>query len=145
MAQAFRLAAKHSEQGHFTWKQWAAELAVELRAAEEGGQADDGTRYYEHRLATLERVIARKGLTDREALSARKDAWADAYRHAPHGKPVELSNTADQANEQPSVIPGCSSRLNFSGQREFLPRISRIEPRGHAEFAMVASVSGWTN
>ena len=97
-AQAFRLAAKLSEQGHFTWKQWAAELAVELRAAEEGGQADDGTRYYEHRLATLERVIARKGLTDREALSARKDAWADAYRHTPHGKPVELRNTPpDQA------------------------------------------------
>ena len=98
-AQAFALAVKLSEQGHFTWKEWAAELAAELRAAEQRGEADDGTRYYEHWLATLERLITRKGLTDVEALSARKDAWADAYRHTPHGKPVELSSTAppDQA------------------------------------------------
>jgi nitrile hydratase accessory protein len=98
-AQAFRLAVKLSEQGHFTWKEWAAKLAAELRAAEERGDPDDGTRYYEHWLATLERLITRKGLTDVEALSARKDAWADAYRHTPHGKPVELRKTAppDQA------------------------------------------------
>jgi hypothetical protein len=30
-AQAFALAVKLSEQGHFTWKEWAAALAEELR------------------------------------------------------------------------------------------------------------------
>ena len=30
-AQAFALAAKPSEQGHFTWKEWASALAEELR------------------------------------------------------------------------------------------------------------------
>jgi nitrile hydratase accessory protein len=89
-AQAFAMAVKLSEQGHFTWKEWAAELAAELKAAEDRGQPDDGTHYYEHWLATLERLITRKGLTDAAALSARKNAWADAYRHTPHGKPVEL-------------------------------------------------------
>jgi hypothetical protein len=29
-------------------------------------------------------------LTDAVALIARTDTWADAYRHIPHGKPVEL-------------------------------------------------------
>ena len=32
-AQAFALAVKLSEQGHFTWKEWAAALADELKAA----------------------------------------------------------------------------------------------------------------
>jgi nitrile hydratase accessory protein len=93
-AQAFALAVKLSEQGHFTWKEWAAALAAELKAAEDRGEPDDGTHYYEHWLATLERLVTGKGLTDAAALSARKDAWADAYRHTPHGKPVELKRDA---------------------------------------------------
>ena len=37
-AQAFALAVKLSEQGHFTWKEWAAALAGELKhAADRGG------------------------------------------------------------------------------------------------------------
>lgn len=32
-AQAFALAVKLSEDGHFTWKEWAAALAAELKAA----------------------------------------------------------------------------------------------------------------
>ena len=90
-AQAFALAVKLSEQGHFTWKEWAATLAEELKAAASRGEADDGSRYYHHWLAALERLVAAKGLTDPPALLARKEAWAEAYRHTPHGKPVELS------------------------------------------------------
>ena len=89
-AQAFALAVKLSEQGHFTWKEWAAALADELKAAAAGGEPDDGSHYYEHWLATLERLVTAKGLSDPAAMAARKDAWADAYRHTPHGKPVEL-------------------------------------------------------
>ena len=89
-AQAFALAVKLSEQGHFTWKEWAAALATEIKAAAERGEPDDGTRYYHHWLAALERLVTAKGLADRPALLARKEAWADAYRHTPHGKPVEL-------------------------------------------------------
>ncbi len=89
-AQAFALAVKLSEQGHFTWKEWAAALADELKAAADRGEPDDGSRYYQHWLAALERLVAAKGLTDSAAMLARKEAWADAYRHTPHGKPVEL-------------------------------------------------------
>ena len=90
-AQAFALAVKLSEQGHFTWKEWAAALAGEFKAAADRGEPDDGSHYYDHWLATLERIITTNGLTDASSLLARKEAWADAYRHTPHGKPVELS------------------------------------------------------
>ena len=91
-AQAFALAVKLSEQGHFTWKEWAATLADEIKAASDRGEPDDGLHYYHHWLAALERLVTAKGLTDREALETRKEAWADAYRHTPHGKPVELAS-----------------------------------------------------
>jgi len=90
-AQAFALAVKLSEQGHFTWKEWAAALAAELKAAADRGEPDNGSRYYNHWLAALEHLATSKGLSDRAALLARKEAWAEAYRHTPHGKPVELS------------------------------------------------------
>jgi nitrile hydratase accessory protein len=90
-AQAFAMAVKLSEQGHFTWKEWAAALAHELKSAADRGEADDGSHYYHHWLAALERLVMAKGLTDAATLQARKEAWADAYRHTPHGKPIELS------------------------------------------------------
>jgi nitrile hydratase accessory protein len=89
-AQAFALAVKLSEAGHFTWKEWAAALADEIKAAADRGESDDGSRYYEYWLAALERLVTSKALTDSAALLDKKEAWADAYRHTPHGKPVEL-------------------------------------------------------
>ena len=87
----FRAGREALGAGHFTWKEWAAALADELRAAARRGEPDDGSHYYEHWLAALERLVTAKGFRDRTALLERKEAWADAYRHTPHGKPVELS------------------------------------------------------
>ena len=89
-AQAFALAVRLSAQGYFTWKEWAAALAEELKSAADRGEPDDGTHYYEHWLAALERLVVSKGLTDAGSLLERKEAWADAYRHTSHGKPVVL-------------------------------------------------------
>jgi nitrile hydratase accessory protein len=89
-AQAFALAVKLSEQGHFTWKEWAAALAAELKDTADRGEPDDGSRYYDHWLAALEKLVTAKRLLDQDAMRVRKEAWADAYRHTPHGKPVEL-------------------------------------------------------
>jgi nitrile hydratase accessory protein len=91
-AQAFAMAVRLSEQGHFTWKEWAAVLAAELKAAEDRGEPDDGTRYYEHWLAALERLVTTKALSNPTEMLARKNAWAEAYRRTPHGKPVALAN-----------------------------------------------------
>jgi nitrile hydratase accessory protein len=96
-AQAFALAVRLSEQGHFSWKEWAATLAAELKAAADRGEPDDGSRYYHHWLAALERLVTEKGLTDPAAIVARKEAWAEAeaYRRTPHGKPVGLAAGLD--------------------------------------------------
>jgi nitrile hydratase accessory protein len=96
-AQAFALAVKLSEHGHFTWKEWAAALGDELQAAVRRGEPDDGSRYYEHWLTALERLATAKGLTDRNTLLARKEAWAAAYRATPHGTPVELASRRPDA------------------------------------------------
>ena len=84
-AQAFALAVKLSEKGYFTWKEWAAALAEEVKG-------DDGSHYYHHWLNALERLVAEKGLVDPVSLLARKEAWTEAYRRTPHGKPVELGS-----------------------------------------------------
>ena len=75
-----------------TWKEWAAALADELKAAADRGEPDDSSHYYHHWLAALERLVAAKRLSDPAAMLARKEAWAEAYRRTPHGKPVELAN-----------------------------------------------------
>ena len=76
---------KLSEQGHFTWTEWAAALGAELKAAADHGEPDDAW------LAALERLVTAKGLINRAALDTRKEAWAEAYRHTSHGQLVELS------------------------------------------------------
>jgi nitrile hydratase accessory protein len=88
-AQAFALAVQLSAAGYFTWTEWTTALGAQLQAAERG-DPDDGSRYFEHWLAALEQLVTEKQLTDRTALSERKAAWADAYRHTPHGHPVAL-------------------------------------------------------
>lgn len=74
------------------------------RAAANRGEPDDGTYYYQHWLSALERLVTVKGLSDFEAMLARKEAWADAYRHTPHGKPVELTS-ADEVSAQDRKNP----------------------------------------
>ena len=97
-AQAFALAVRLSEQGYFTWKEWAAALADELKAAVDRGEPDDGSRYYEHWLAALERLVTSKRLANSAELLQRKEDWADAYRHTPHGRPVELRRVSAESD-----------------------------------------------
>ena len=89
-AQAFAMAVQLSADGHFTRTDWTTALGDQLQAAVRRGDPDDGSRYFEHWIVALEQLAADKKLTDLAALSERKEAWADAYRHTPHGQPVEL-------------------------------------------------------
>jgi nitrile hydratase accessory protein len=85
-AQAFALALQLQRGGHFTVAEWADTLGAVLREAGD----DDGSHYYEHWLRALELLSLAKGLTDAATLDVRTEAWADAYRQTPHGRPVEL-------------------------------------------------------
>ncbi len=91
-AQAFALAVTLSELKHFTWNEWADVLAQELKADAARGEPDDGSRYYHCWLAALERLVVAKQLSDPATLLARKEEWAEAFRHTPHGMPVELKS-----------------------------------------------------
>lgn len=91
-AGAFAMAVRLSAAGHFTWAEWASALAKELQADAGRGAPDDGSRYYHCWLDALEWLVMQKRLCDDGSLLACKEAWVDAYRHTPHGKPVELSH-----------------------------------------------------
>ncbi len=94
-ARAFALALKLSEQGYFTWSEWTAALARELKEAAAHGEIDDGSHYYNHWLKALEALVITKGLANAPALIERKEAWTDAYRRTPHGKPVQLPSRSE--------------------------------------------------
>jgi nitrile hydratase accessory protein len=89
-AQAFAMALSLHERGVFTWKEWAAALADEIKIAQANGDPDTGTTYYRHWLATLEKLIAAKGVATLETQHRYRDAWDHAADRTPHGSPIEL-------------------------------------------------------
>jgi nitrile hydratase accessory protein len=91
-AQAFALTLALHERGLFTWKEWAAALAAEIRQAQAAGDPDDGSTYYRHWLAAIERLSAEKGVTTASDLAARREAWDRAAHATPHGAPILLKN-----------------------------------------------------
>jgi nitrile hydratase accessory protein len=96
-AEAFALALSLNERGVFTWAEWAQVLGDEIKKAQAAGDPDTGETYYHHWLATLERVLAEKGVTDPQQLARTRDAWERACARTPHGAPIELS--ADDFND----------------------------------------------
>ncbi|WP_315703907.1 MULTISPECIES: nitrile hydratase accessory protein [unclassified Bradyrhizobium] len=89
-AHAFAIAVSLHARGLFTWGEWAAALADEIARAQAAGDADTGETYYLHWLATLERLVAEKGVTSATTLTRYRDAWDHAADRTPHGKPIEL-------------------------------------------------------
>jgi nitrile hydratase accessory protein len=89
-AQAFAMALTLHQRGLFTWSEWAAALADEIKRAQAGGDLDTGETYYRHWLATLERLIAAKGVATLETQHRYRDAWDHAADRTPHGSPIEL-------------------------------------------------------
>jgi nitrile hydratase accessory protein len=89
-AQAFAMALTLYDRGVFTWSEWAAMLADEIRRAQAGGNPDTGETYYRHWLATLERMVAEKGVASAETLHRYREAWDHAADRTPHGQPIAL-------------------------------------------------------
>jgi nitrile hydratase accessory protein len=89
-AQAFAMALALHERGLFTWNEWADALAREIARAQASGDPDTGHTYYRHWLATLEHLVAAKGVTTSSTLRRTRDAWDRASDRTPHGAPIEL-------------------------------------------------------
>ncbi|MDH6264493.1 nitrile hydratase accessory protein [Bradyrhizobium sp. BR13661] len=89
-AQAFAMALTLHDRGVFTWPEWAAALASEIKRAQAAGDPDTGETYYLHWLATLEGLVASKGVASMDTLHRYRDAWDHAADRTPHGMPIEL-------------------------------------------------------
>src|SRR3954451_21067595 len=89
-AHAFAMALTLHERGVFTWPEWAAALASEIKHAQAAGDPDTGETYYLHWLATLGGLVPRKGVAPWETLPRYRAAWDHGAERPPHGKPIEL-------------------------------------------------------
>ena len=90
-AQAFAMVLLLHQRGVFSWSEWAATLAEEIKRAQAAGDPDTGETYYHHWLSALERMVAVKGVTTAAMLRRCHDAWDRAADRTPHGKPIELT------------------------------------------------------
>ena len=89
-AQAFAITLALYQRGLFTWTEWSARVAAEIKRAQASGDPDTGETYYRHWLTALERLVADKRLSDRGELARYRDAWERAADRTPHGTPIEL-------------------------------------------------------
>jgi nitrile hydratase accessory protein len=80
------------ERGLFTWHEWADALAREIKHAQAAGDPDTGETYYRHWLATLEKLVAEKGVATSQTLLRTRNAWDHAADRTPHGLPIELQS-----------------------------------------------------
>lgn len=91
-AQAFAMTLALHERGLFSWNEWADTLSQTIKQAQNDGDPDTGETYYQHWLAALERIVNLKKLLDTATLAQRKQDWADAASHTPHGQPIVLNH-----------------------------------------------------
>jgi nitrile hydratase accessory protein len=89
-AQAFAMAVSLHQRGLFTWPEWTATIADEIKRAQAAGDPDTGGTYYHHWLNALERLVAEKGVADRAMQTRYRDAWERAADATPHGQPIVL-------------------------------------------------------
>jgi len=99
-AQAFALAVCLAEAGCFTWSEWVEVLSQEIKAAQEKGDPDLGDTYYQHWLNALEQLCIAKRVVGRKEMRQRQEEWRHAYRHTPHGQPVELAAARQEHRRQ---------------------------------------------
>lgn len=96
-AQAFAMAVLLHERGIFTWPEWAAALAAELRADAARAPDDHGATYYRSWLAALERLCVAKGIVSNDGIARLATAWRAAAEATPHGRPIVLPAEAAEA------------------------------------------------
>jgi nitrile hydratase accessory protein len=89
-AQAFAMALALNARGLFTWDEWAAALAQEIKTAQAAGDPDLGDTYYRHWLNALERLVRSKNIAGVDTLARYQRAWEHAAERTPHGAPIAL-------------------------------------------------------
>lgn len=88
-AQVFAVVVSLHKAGRFTWPEWVATVAEEIRRAE----PDDGSTLYRHWLAALEKITVAKFLATGSELRVRRIecmANAQAHVHVARREPVGI-------------------------------------------------------
>jgi nitrile hydratase accessory protein len=88
-AQAFAMTIALHQCGLFSWVEWAEALSLEVKRPE---AAADGSDYYRHWLAALEKLLVEKGAAVTAEVDTLTAAWQRAAHATPHGKPILLQN-----------------------------------------------------
>lgn len=97
-AQAFALVVALHDRGVFGWSEWAEALGARTRQT---GRAVD----YAAWLATLEDLLAARGVAASALLAERQAAFARAAAATPHGEPILLANDPLADNSFADVLP----------------------------------------
>lgn len=95
-AQALALQSALRDRGVISATEWAQALGDAIRRAQQQGDADDGSTYWQHWLDALESLLIAKGLATADQLHALEHAWEAAAERTPHGQPIVL-NEAERA------------------------------------------------
>ena len=109
------MAVRLSAQGHFTWKEWAATWAEELKAAADRGEPDDGTRYYQHWLAALERLVLQakdRVASEKEAARRRLSRWLAQSRVKSSEAETVLADEAKMHDAAAAALEGARLELD---------------------------------
>lgn len=88
-AQAFAVVVDLTESGTITRQEWADCLGGVLKEAEDQGDFDSGTRYYDYWLTALERIVIDKDMT----------AWTDLQSEGESIREHDHHNREDQLHK----------------------------------------------
>lgn len=97
-AQVFALVVALQERGLFTPGEWASTLGRTIRPDGAPEEAADYRRW----LATLEILLAERGIADAPSVEARSLAFLRAAAATPHGEPIVLANDPEADGPAPA-------------------------------------------
>lgn len=92
-ARAFALAVHLHAAGLFSWEEWSTTLGRHLNATQTPGTKPpeaEAEAYFNAWLATLEELLAARGVAGDAEVARMAAAWKAAARATPHGQPIVL-------------------------------------------------------
>jgi nitrile hydratase accessory protein len=92
-AEALAIADTLVQSGLFNASAWSDALGLSLKQSAANGEPDDQATYYQCVLTALESLVNQHSDINRQAMSAKRHAWEQAYLSTPHGQPVNLAKS----------------------------------------------------
>lgn len=91
-AQIFAITVHLSQQGVFSWPEWAECFGATLKQHGLSKELDGGDDYFAAWLEALEIMLTGRNLAIDDEISDMVGLWRDAYLSTPHGQPVTIAS-----------------------------------------------------